>query len=124
MSDSKYKTAAVQFEPTMFEKERNIARITALVEEAASEGARLIVTPEMGTTGYCWQNREEVRPFVEPIPGDTTAHFQQIAKRNDCYIVIGMPEVDQITDLYYNTAVLIGPEGVGGTHRKSHPLIA
>ncbi len=124
MSDSKYKTAAVQFEPTMFEKERNIARITALVEEAASEGARLIVTPEMGTTGYCWQNREEVRPFVETIPGDTTAHFQEIAKRNDCYIVIGMPEVDQVTDLYYNTAVLIGPEGVVGKHRKSHPYIA
>lgn len=124
MSSSTYKTAAVQFEPTMFEKERNIARISALVEEAANEGARLIVTPEMGTTGYCWQDREEVKPFVEPVPGDTTNHFHKLAERHDCYIVIGMPEVDRITDLYYNTAVLVGPDGVIGKHRKSHPYIA
>ena len=124
MSAMKYRTAAVQFEPTMFEKERNISRLSVLVEEAAKEGARLIVTPEMGTTGYCWQNREEVRPFVETVPGDTTRHFHELAKRHDCYIVIGMPEVDQVTDLYYNTAVLIGPEGIIGKHRKSHPYIA
>ena len=35
-----------------------------------------------------------------------------------------MPEVDPATDLYYNTAVLIGPDGVVGKHRKSHPYIS
>jgi predicted amidohydrolase len=29
----------------------------------------------------------------------------------DCYIVIGLPEVDPSTNLYYNSAALIGPEG-------------
>jgi predicted amidohydrolase len=29
-------------------------------EAAALAGARLIVTPEMGTTGYCWFDRAEV----------------------------------------------------------------
>ena len=48
MATMKYKTAAVQFEPTMFEKERNISRLSVLIEEAVKEGARLIVTPEMG----------------------------------------------------------------------------
>jgi hypothetical protein len=28
-------------------------------------GARLVVTPEMGTTGYCWYDRAAVMPFVE-----------------------------------------------------------
>ncbi|MBR1219878.1 amidohydrolase [Bradyrhizobium sp. U87765 SZCCT0131] len=118
-----HKVATVQFEPTMFEKERNIARLLELCEEAAKAGARLIVTPEMGTTGYCWFDRDEVRPFVETVPGPTTARFVAIARAYDCYIVLGLPEVDD-DDIYFNSAVLIGPRGVIGTHRKSHPYIA
>ncbi len=119
-----HKVATIQFEPTMFEKERNIARLLDMVTEAAENGARLIVTPEMGTTGYCWFDRAEVSPFVETIPGPTTGRFHEIARAHDCYIVIGMPEIDATTGLYYNAAALIGPDGVIGTHRKSHPYIS
>lgn len=118
------KVAAIQFEPTMFEKERNITRLLALVEEAAEAGARLIVTPEMGTTGYCWFDRAEVAPFVETIPGPTTERFQALAAKHDCYIVVGMPEIDDASGLYYNSAALVGPEGVVGKHRKTHPYIS
>ena len=96
----------------------------ALVEQAAGKGARLIVTPEMGITGYCWFDRAEVQPFVETVPGNVTDRFAEVARRHDCYIVIGLPEVDQQTNLYYNTAVLIGPKGVVGKHRKTHPYIS
>ena len=89
-----HKVATVQFEPTMFEKARNIARLLELCEAAAMAGARLIVTPEMGTTGYCWFDRAEVAPFVETIPGPTTDRFAALARKHDCYIVVGMPEVD------------------------------
>lgn len=118
------KVATVQFEPTLFEKQRNIARLVDMVTEAARDGARLIVTPEMGTTGYCWFDRAEVAPFVEPIPGSTTDRFAAVARAHDCYIVVGMPEVDPDTNLYFNSAVLIGPQGVVGTHRKTHPYIS
>jgi predicted amidohydrolase len=118
-----HKVAAVQFEPTMLEKERNIARLIELCEAAAKVGARLIVTPEMGTTGYCWFDRAEVTPFVEAVPGPTTARFARVARAYDCYIVIGMPEVDD-DGIYFNSAVLIGPQGVVGRHRKTHPYIS
>lgn len=121
---TKYKVAAVQFEPTMFRKEENIARLLQLVEEVAQNGARLIAIPEMGTTGYCWYNREEVAPFVEPVPGPTTERFGEISKKYNCWIVVGMPEVDPQTDIYYNSAVLVGPDGVVGVHRKSHVYIS
>ncbi|UYO37507.1 amidohydrolase [Rhodopseudomonas palustris] len=117
------KVATVQFEPIMAEKERNIARLLELCEEAAVGGAKLIVTPEMGTTGYCWYDRAEVAPFVEPIPGATTARFAELARKHDCYIVVGLPEVDE-DGIYYNSAVLIGPEGLIGRHRKTHPYIS
>jgi predicted amidohydrolase len=118
-----HKVAAIQFEPTMFEKERNIARLFELCEQAATAGARLIVTPEMGTTGYCWFDRAEVAPFVETIPGPTTSRFAALARKHECYIVVGMPEVDE-DGIYFNTAVLIGPDGVVGRHRKTHPYIS
>lgn len=118
-----HKVAAVQFEPTMFEKERNIARLLDLCEQAAAAGAKLIVTPEMGTTGYCWFDRAEVAPFVETIPGPTTNRFAALARKHACYIVVGMPEVDE-DGIYFNTAVLIGPDGVVGHHRKTHPYIS
>ncbi len=117
-----HKVATVQFEPTMFEKERNIARLLELCEAAAAAGARLIVTPEMGTTGYCWFDRAEVAPFVETVPGPTTDRFAALASKHDCYVVVGLPEVDD--GIYFNSAVLVGPDGVIGRHRKTHPYIS
>lgn len=116
--------SAIQFEPIQFEKGRNLDELAYWVEQAAKTGSKLIVTPEMGTTGYCWESREEVAPFVEPIPGATTDRFAALARRYNCYIVIGMPEVDPVDDLYYNAAVLLGPEGIVGKHRKTHPYIS
>ena len=121
---NKYKVAAVQYEPSQFKKDYNINSLIKLCEEAAKNGAKLIVTPEMGTTGYCFLDRKEVSSLVEPIPGPTTKKFYEIAKKYNCFIVIGFPEVDEETQLYYNSAVLIGPKGIVGKHRKSHSYIA
>ncbi|MFN8593274.1 MAG: nitrilase-related carbon-nitrogen hydrolase [Thermomicrobiales bacterium] len=119
-----YRAAAIQFEPTMFAREQNLAALLALCEEAATAGARLIVTPEMATTGYCWANRAEIAPEVEPIPGPTTDAFTAIAARHACWIVVGMPESDPETGAFYNSAALIGPEGVIGRYRKTHAFIS
>src|ERR1700753_2015604 len=100
MMSRTYQAATVQFEPTLFEKERNIARLLELCEQAALAGAKLIVTPEMGTTGYCWYDRAEVAPYVETIPGATTDAFAALARRHGCFIVIGMPEGDE-GGIYY-----------------------
>jgi len=120
----KYKVAAVQYEPSQFKKDYNISSLIKLCEEAAKNGAKLIVTPEMGTTGYCFLNRKEISSLVESIPGPTTKKFDEIAKKFNCFIVVGLPEVDDETQLYYNSAVLIGPKGIIGKHRKSHSYIA
>jgi predicted amidohydrolase len=117
------KVAAVQFEPVLFEKERNITRLLELCEHAAAAGAKLLVTPEMGTTGYCWFDRAEVAPYVEKVPGPSTDRFTALARKHDCFIVLGMPEVDE-DGIFFNCAVLIGPNGVIGRHRKTHPYIS
>jgi len=123
-SFAQYRVAAIQYEPTLGEKEKNITDLLRLTEEAASHGARLIVHPEMATTGYCWVSREEIAPFVEPIPGPSTERFLELAARHDCYIATSLPEVDPTTNVYYNSMALLGPSGLIGVYRKVHSYIS
>ncbi len=71
----KYKVAAVQYEPSQFNKKLNIDSLLMLSEQAAKEGAKLIVTPEMGTTGYCWLDRKEVEPMLKQYLGIQQINF-------------------------------------------------
>jgi len=112
--------AAVQFNPQLNERDKNIDELVKVVTEAAQKGAKLIVTPELSTTGYYYKDRDAIKPFVDTIPGITTSRFEEIAKKYDTYIVIGMAEVDPETDIYYNSAALVGPEGYIGKYRKTH----
>jgi predicted amidohydrolase len=121
---SPYRVASIQYNPIFGEKEKNVSKLSSLVEEAALQGARLIVLPEMATTGYCWVSREEIAPYVETIPGPTTQRFQALASAYHCYIALGLPEVDAHTNVYYNCLVLLGPDGLVGSYRKIHSYIA
>ncbi|HEY3993782.1 MAG TPA: nitrilase-related carbon-nitrogen hydrolase [Ktedonobacteraceae bacterium] len=123
-SHTQYRVAAIQFNPRQGEKKENTERLLQLVEEAACQEARLIVLPEMATTGYCWASRNEIAPYVEPVPGPTTQRFQELAARYTCYIALGLPEIDPSSGVYYNSMALIGPEGIVGTYRKVHSYIA
>lgn len=116
--------AAVQFEPAFGEVERNLAALVGLVREAALAGAHLVVLPEMATSGYCFRSRAEIAPFVEPVPdGRSVRLFSDMARELGLHIVVGLPEVDPETRIYYNTAALIGPEGFIGKYRKTHSFI-
>ncbi len=119
-----YRVAAIQYDPTLGEKEKNVTDLLRLVEEAASNGARLIVLPEMATTGYCWESRNEIALYVETVPGPTTDRFAQLAYQHECFIAISFPEVDATTNVYYNCMVLIGPQGIIGTYRKIHSYMS
>ncbi len=118
---TRYRVAALQFEPELGAKDRNLDRLLALCTVAAQAGARLIVTPEMATTGYCWYDRAEVAPFVEPIPGPTTERFTALARAYGCYVVVGMPEVDPTTERFtalaraYGCYVVVGMPEVDPT---------
>ncbi|GER83391.1 amidohydrolase [Thermogemmatispora aurantia] len=123
-SFTRYRVAAIQYEPTPGQKEQNIGDLLRLVEEAARHGARLIVLPELATTGYCWESREEIAPYVEPVPGPTCLRFAELAAAYGCYIALSLAEVDPESDVYYNTTALLGPQGLLGKYRKLHSYIA
>jgi predicted amidohydrolase len=120
----RYPVAAVQFEPRFADKERNVGELISLTRQAARAGARLVVLPEMATTGYCFRSRTEIAPLVEPVPGGpTVAAFAAVAAAESIYIVAGIPEVEPATGAFYNTAFLVGPKGYVGKYRKTHSYI-
>jgi predicted amidohydrolase len=115
-----FRVAALQFNPRWGQLEENVDRLARAFEGAAQQGARIIVAPEMATTGYVYTSRQEIDSFVETIPGRTTRRFAQISQQYLCYLAWGMAELDPATGLYYNAMAVVGPQGYLGKYRKTH----
>lgn len=120
----RYTVAAVQYEPQFGAREYNVNQLVRLIRQAARAGARLVVLPEMAATGYCFRNRAEIAPLVEPVPGGPTVEaLVKVAAAESLYVVAGLPEVEPTTGAFYNSAVLVGPKGYVGKYRKTHLYI-
>lgn len=115
-----FRVAAVQFNPRLGKLKQNIEGLIDVFDEAARDGAKIIVAPEMATTGYMFSSRQEIAPYVDTIPGATTKRLAKISQEHHCYLAWGMPEVDVKTGLYYNSMAVVGPEGYLGKYRKTH----
>lgn len=118
-SGNRVRVACLQMEPRVGEKDANVDTSLGLIDQAAAEGARLLVLPELCNSGYVFRSREEAFALAEAIPdGPTVRRWATAAAAHDVYIVAGIAERDG--DSLYNAAVLIGPEGHVGTFRKVH----
>ena len=113
--------AAVQMEPKLGCKDENVKKSLDKIREAAAGGANLITLPELCNTGYMFNSRQEVYECAELVPGGPTCSaWEKIAHELGVYIVAGITEVDPDGVRCFNTAVLIGPDGYIGKHRKLH----
>ncbi len=100
------------------DKAANLARAEPLIARAADAGARLILFPELWTTGYDLPRASEL---AEPIPdGPTARQLAAWARAHDLWIGGSMLERDEHGRVY-NAAWLFGPEGEAvGPYRKIH----
>ncbi|MCQ2292878.1 MAG: carbon-nitrogen hydrolase [Bacteroidaceae bacterium] len=101
--------------------QRNKVRIAEAIRKAASQGAELIVLPELHDTPYFCQC-EDVNNFslAETIPGPSTDFFGALAKELGIVIVASLFE-RRAAGLYHNTAVVLERDGtIAGTYRKMH----
>jgi predicted amidohydrolase len=113
-----FKVAAVEFNPQLFEFEKNIPPLCAIVEEAARAGAKIIVLPETATSGYIYKDRKQFEPYLDSIPGRTTDALSVLTAKYDCYVTVGIAEIDRATGLAFNSGALVGPRGYIGKYRK------
>jgi predicted amidohydrolase len=112
-------------------KDANLEKYIRFIEEAASRGARLLIFPEVSLQGYLKKRGAPSEPEVieltryyrqtaETVPGPSTELIGKYAARHNMYIQIGMAEATRAGQVFYNSAVLVGPKGVVGVFRKLH----
>ena len=99
----------------------NIEAVSALVEEAAGQGAQIILPPELFEGPYfCQVEDEELFAAARP----TAEHPSVIAMQAlaaKLKVAIPTSYFEKDGPHYYNTLAMIGPDGaIMGTYRKSH----
>src|SRR5215510_12192751 len=108
------KVAFLQFEPSWGDPQCNRAKITTAL---TNQNFDLIVLPELCVTGYLFSSRDALRAQAEAIPeGPTTQALVEIARQKDAFVIAGLAEQEGAR--LYNTAVVVGPQGFVGKHRK------
>ncbi|HNX78946.1 MAG TPA: carbon-nitrogen hydrolase [Prolixibacteraceae bacterium] len=99
----------------------NRNRLAAKIAECAQKGAELVVLQELHDSLYFCQT-EDVAQFglAEPIPGEATRFYGQLAKEHHVVLVASLFE-KRAPGLYHNTAVVFDSDGsIAGKYRKMH----
>jgi 5-aminopentanamidase len=111
--------ACAQLAPQLGDLEGNRARAAAAIEDAAAQGATLVVLPELCTSGYVFADADEARVLAEPADGPTAAAWHELATRHGLVIVGGLCEVDEDGALR-NSAIVVDRDGLRAVYRKTH----
>ncbi len=99
----------------------NIKRLTEGINDLARRGAQLVVLQELHNSLYfCQEENVDNFNLAEPIPGESTRLFGEVARQCGVVIVTSLFE-RRAPGLYHNTAVVIDTDGtIAGKYRKMH----
>jgi len=117
MSSSTMRVAAVQL-TSGADKAHNLDVAAVLIAEAVTDGAELVVLPELMN---CLGPGRVQRAGAEPFDGPTTRWAQRVARRHGIWLHAGSFIEERADASRSNTSVVISPEGVvAGSYRKVH----
>lgn len=140
MKDLEKKTCRiglVQAEPVLFNKKASLEKAMGYIDEAAKNGAELIVFPELFIPGYpvgmnfgfsvgkrTEPGREDWKRYYDASVVAGAEEFMQIAeaaRRTGTFISIGFSERDAVGGTLYNSNAIFEPDGSYKVHRKLKP---
>ena len=101
--------------------EENIAKADKMVREAAANGAKIILLPELFERQYfCQERNYDYYAFATPADENPAVkHFQKVAAELQVVLPISFYERD--INVFYNTVAVIDADGsVLGIYRKTH----
>ncbi len=105
-----------QFRPRFGQIQKNLQKVVSTLREVSAD---LIVLPELAFTGYYFQDRAETQTLAEdPKSSATVASLIALCKARDFFLVTGFAEKQR--DKVFNSALLLGPQGLIHTYRKLH----
>ena len=128
------KIAAVQAAYVLMDQQATLAKAVDLLGQAAAEGARIVVFPEVFIPGTpiwidsvpIWDGDADWYAMLVDqaviVPGPVTDALGSAAHDAAAYVVIGVNERDPHGSTIYNTTLYFGPDGaLLGKHRKLMP---
>jgi predicted amidohydrolase len=107
----------VQITPELGNPQANLAKILGWVDRGIAAGADLIAFGECAREGYEVTGKVDYAALAEPVPGPATEAVRQRLEGTKTLVCFGMAERDARGDVY-NSAPLIGANGVIGVARK------
>ena len=129
----KVTVAAIQCSSRMGQKEYNFQKISKLVREASEKSAKIIVLPEAALSGYMdpskditWTREEpgegemKVQDVAESVNGEFVKKYLKLA--DDLNIFLTVPFIEQNDNKFFNTVLLVSPEGKILIHHRKKAL--
>ncbi|WOS61894.1 carbon-nitrogen hydrolase family protein [Sinorhizobium fredii] len=110
------KLAALQMRSVGGDIAANLARVEGAAAEAAAAGATLLVTPELGITGY--GAGDDIPALAEPSNGPIVEALQRMSRDSGIAIIAGFAEREGAA--VYNSAVHVDGDVEPTVYRKSH----
>jgi nitrilase len=128
------KIAAVQAAYVLMDQKATLSKSIALLEQAAADGAEIVVVPEVFVPGTpiwidsvpIWDGDADWYAMLVDqavvVPGPVTEALGAAARDTGTYVVIGVEEREPHGSTIYNTTLYFGPDGaLLGKHRKLMP---
>ncbi|SMO40013.1 N-carbamoylputrescine amidase [Flavobacterium resistens] len=120
MPKRKYKISVIQLNLNDV-AENNLKKCISWVRDAASQGAEVILLPELYSSHYFCQS-EDVDNFAlaEPLYSTSFIAFSELAKELGVVIIVPFFE-KRMAGIYHNSAYIIDTDGTeAGLYRKMH----
>lgn len=120
MPKRKYKISVIQLNLNDV-AENNLKKCISWVRDAASQGAEVILLPELYSSHYFCQS-EDVDNFAlaEPLYSTSFVAFSELAKELGVVIIVPFFE-KRMAGIYHNSAYIIDTDGTeAGLYRKMH----
>jgi predicted amidohydrolase len=110
--------ACVQMDVEIGNVASNREKIIERFQSAVHGSAELVIFPECALTGYCFDSLEEAAQYGETIDGPTSKALTRVCREAGAYAILGF--IEREGGSFYNSAMIVGPEGVAGSYRKAH----
>jgi protein N-terminal amidase len=127
-SFSDFNAVLVQFSPTPRDIEGNIKKLENLLKDySEKDKIDVVLFPEMALTGYIFDNREDVFPYLEQFNKGITFEFcSNLAKRLKSYVLLGYAEkwknLETDIEELYNSCMIVDKNGNALPSYRKHFL--
>ncbi|WP_438752457.1 carbon-nitrogen hydrolase family protein [Pararhizobium sp. O133] len=108
--------AALQMKSVPGDVAANLARVEQAAKDAAGRGASLLMTPELGLTGY--GAGDVIRDLADSADGALVRRLQVISAQSGIAIIAGFAE--QAEGTVFNSAVYVDGDAAPVVYRKSN----